>query len=179
VNEVPAGVVGDAKSMASSLNYVLGGPMKGKGQCNKFTYNLARNYTLFKNGKGKQATRGATVGSGGNAGSDEALLAYTKLGYTNTKIGSGLTRKQMESYLGNYSNWNVGEVASYVSHNGNHYHAQIYTGGMGWNSDIKSFMPMPKVNRWATDDSTNYGGNFIYKSKLDSDSYTLYASKLS
>ena len=179
VNEVPAGVVGDAKSMASSLNYVLGGPRKGKGQCNRFTYNLARNYTLFKNGKGKQATRGATVGSGGNAGSDEALLAYTKLGYTNTTIGSGLTRKQMESYLGNYSNWNVGEVASYVSHNGNHYHAQIYTGGMGWNSDIKSFMPMPKVNRWATDDSTNYGGNFIYKSKLDSDSYTLYASKLS
>jgi hypothetical protein len=179
INDVPVGVVGDARSMASALNYVLGGPRKGKGQCNRFTYNLARNYTLFKDGKGKQATRGATIISGGNAGSDEALSAYTKLGYTNTKIGSGLTRKQMESYLGNYSNWNVGEVASYVSHNGNHFHAQIYTGGMGWNSDIKSFTPMPKVNRWATDDSTNYSGNFIYKSKTDSDSYTLYASKLS
>jgi len=180
VNEVPAGVTGDARSMASAMNYTLGGPRGGVKACNRYTYAMARNYTLFKNGKGKQAVRGVKEGeSGGKAASQGALAAYTKLGYKNYTIGNNLTRVQMEAYLGDRSKWNVGEVASYISDNIKHFHAQIYTGGMGWNSDIKSFMPMPKVNRWATDDSDNYGGNFIYKTQTDSNSYTLYHSKLS
>ena len=180
VNEVPAGVTGDARSMASAMNYTLGGPRGGVKACNRYTYAMARNYTLFKNGKGKQAVRGVKEGeSGGKAASQGALAAYTKLGYKNYTIGNNLTRVQMEAYLGDRSKWNVGEVASYISDNIKHFHAQIYTGGMGWNSDIKSFTPMPKVNRWATDDSDNYGGNFIYKTQTDSNSYTLYHSKLS
>jgi len=179
IGTVPPGITGNAKAMASALNYTLGGPRKGTGECNRYTYAIARNYILFKDGKGNQAVRGVKRGeSGGSAASSGAIAAYKKLGYSSTIVGSNLTKIQMESYLSNNSNWNVGEVASYISSDGAHFHAQIYNGGMGWNSDIQSFMPMPKANRWSTDGADNYSGNFIYKSKPQN-SYTLYALKLS
>jgi hypothetical protein len=179
VSEPPPGVIGDARSMAFAMNYTLGGPIKGHKACNRYTYAVARNYILFKTGKGKQAVRGVKKGeSGGRAASQNALTAYTGLGYKNYTISNNFTREQMEAYLSDISKWNIGEVASYVSDNGNHYHAQIYNGGMGWEPGVKSFIPMPRAHRWSTDDSDNYSGNFIYKSKPEN-SYTLYHSKLS
>ena len=179
INDPPAGVVGDARSMASAMNYILGGPRKGDHTCNRYAYAIARNYTRFKNGKGNTAIRGARSGeSGGNAASAAALAKYAELGYKNYTVGSGMTKVQMEAYLSDYSKWNVGEVASYRSSDGKKFHAQIYTGGMGWNSQTKSFMPMPKAPHWTTDDSDNFGSNFVYKSNYQN-SYTLYHSKLS
>lgn len=178
IGEVPPGVTGNSRAMASAMNYVLGGPKKGIGQCNRFTYNLARNYTLFKQGKDKEATRGARFSSGGHAATLATNKFYEKLGYSTTKISLNFTKKQMENYLKNYSNFNVGEVVSYRSSNDVHFHAQIYTGGLGWNSDVRSFSLKASAPRWASDDSDNYSGNFIYKSQIE-DSYTLYVHKLS
>jgi hypothetical protein len=179
INDPPAGVTGDARSMASSMNYILGGPRKGDSTCNRYTYAMARNYIYFKSGKANLAVRGVRKGeSGGNAGDAGALEALAKLGYKNYTIGTNLTKAQMVAYLGDFSKWNVGEVASYRSSDNVHYHAQIYNGGMGWNSTTKSFMPMPKAGRYTTDDSDNFSTNFVYNSKSQN-SYTLTHSKLS
>ena len=180
LSEVPQGVTGDSRAMASAMNYVLGGPKKGTGLCNRYTYNLAYNYVKFKNGKKNEAKRGANISSGGNAGTEAAFKAYEALGYKTYKVGSNMTIKQIDSYLSDFSKFNVGDVIQYRSDitvsksKGTDFlfHAQIYTGGMGWNSSIKSFMPMPNVARYASDDNTNFktnqnssgrgAGNFIY-----------------
>jgi len=185
VNDPPQGVTGNARAMASSMNYVLGGPRKGISRCNRYTYNLAWNYVKFKNGKDKEAKRGATLGSGGDAGTELAFKAYENLGYTRYKVGSNMTIKKIDDYLSDFSKFNVGDVIQYRSDiqvsksKGTDYcyHAQIYTGGMGWNSKIKSFTPMPDAARYATDDSANYrsntnssgrgAGNFLYGKYAD------------
>jgi hypothetical protein len=185
VNDPPQGVTGNARAMASSMNYVLGGPRKGISRCNRYTYNLAWNYVKFKNGKDKEAKRGANLSSGGDAGTELAFKAYENLGYTRYKVGSNMTIKKIDDYLSDYSKFNVGDVIQYRSDikvaksKGTDYcyHAQIYTGGMGWNSKIKSFTPMPDAARYATDDSANYrsntnssgrgAGNFLYGKYAD------------
>jgi hypothetical protein len=185
VNEPPQGVTGDARAMASAMNYVLGGPRKGISRCNRYTYNLAYNYTKFKAGKKNETKRGATIGSGGDAGTELAFKAYEALGYSKYKVGSSMTIKKIDDYLSDYSKFNVGDVIQYRSDiqvqkkTGTDYlyHAQIYTGGMGWNSKISSFTPMPDAARYATDDSTNYrsnnnssgrgAGNFLYGKYAD------------
>lgn len=185
VNDPPQGVTGNARAMASAMNYVLGGPKKGKGRCNRYTYNLAYNYVKFKNGKDKEAKRGANLSSGGDAGTEAAFKAYEALGYTKYKVGSNMTIKEIDSYLSTFSKFNVGDVIQYRSDikvsksSGSDYcyHAQIYTGGMGWNSKTNSFMPMPDAARYATDDSQNYksgtntsgrgAGNFLYGKYAD------------
>jgi hypothetical protein len=180
LNEPPQGVTGDARAMASAMNYVLGGPKKGKGLCNRYTYNLAYNYTKFRAGKKNETKRGANLSSGGDAGTPGAFAAYEALGYTKYKVGNNMSISDIDTYLSTYSKFNVGDVIQYRSNitvpksKGNDYcyHAQIYTGGMGWNSSTKSFMPMPDAARYATDDSANYrsnnnnsgrgAGNFLY-----------------
>lgn len=176
-NEPPPGVTGDNRAMASALNYTFGaGSRKGDGKCNRYTYNLAKKYIQFRKGE-KNISKGATDSSGGKAASQGAIAAYNALGYTTTQVATNFTKAQMETYLGDHSKWNVGEVASYISSDGAHFHAQIYHGGMIYNSQIKSYNLDPKANRWASDDSTNYNGNFIYKNQPQN-SYTLYVSKL-
>jgi len=96
-----------------------------------------------------------------------------------------MTIKKIDDYLSDYSKFNVGDVIQYRSDIQVQkktgvdycYHAQIYTGGMGWNSKISSFTPMPDAARYATDDSTNYrsnnnnsgrgAGNFLYGKYAD------------
>jgi len=187
INEPPLGVTGDARAMASAMNYVLGGPRKGEGLCNRYTYNLAYNYTKFRAGKKNETKRGATIGSNGNAGTEAAFKSYEALGYSKYQVGYGMTIKKIDDYLSDYSKFNVGDVIQYRSDiqvfkpKQNKfdflYHAQIYTGGMGWNSSIKSFTLMPKAARYATDDSTNFrlnnnnsgkgAGNFLYGKYAD------------
>ena len=182
VNEPPQGVTGDARAMAAAMNTVLQGPRRGTGWCNRYTYNLAYNYVKFKNGKKNETEKGAGKKSGGDAGTEAAFNAYEALGYKTYKVGSNMTIKQIDSYLSDYSKFNVGDIIQYRSDikvfkpkkgiTDFLFHAQIYTGGMGWNSSIKSFMPMPNAARYATDSSTNYktvdnssgigAGNFIY-----------------
>ncbi len=185
VNEPPKGVTGDARAMASAMNYVLGGPRKGTGKCNRFTYNLAYNYVKFRAGKKNEAKRGANLSSGGDAGTEAAFKSYEALGYSRTKVGSKMSISQIDAYLSDFSKFNVGDVIQYRSDikvakkKGTDfcYHAQIYTGGMDWNSQIKSFTVTANAARYATDDSKNYksssntsgrgAGNFLYGKYAD------------
>jgi hypothetical protein len=84
----------------------------------------------------------------------------------------------MKNYI-NTQTWNVGDVVSYFTGNLHHYHAQIFTGGMSFDSSINSFNLNPKVNKWASDFPQNYDSSFVYYTKTDSNSYNLYVHRLS
>jgi hypothetical protein len=178
VGEAPAGIPGNARAMASSLNYTFinGAPGPG-GRCARYTYNIAQKYIEFRKNPKANVTRGASLSSGGNANEENWRKTLEKLGYNTTLVATSFTREQMKNYM-NTSTWNVGDVVSYFSHNLNHFHAQIFTGGMTWDSSIKSFNLNPKVNKWSSDFPQNYDSAFVYYNKKDSDSYHLYVHKL-
>jgi hypothetical protein len=178
IGDAPVGIPGSARAMASAMNYTFpnGAPGPG-GRCARYTYNIAQKYTVFRKNPKANVTRGAQLSSGGNANEENWRKTLEKLGYNTTLVAKSFTREQLKNYM-NTSTWNVGDVVSYFSHNLNHFHAQIFTGGMSWDSSIKSFNLNPKVNKWSSDFPQNYGSAFVYYSKIDSNSYHLYVHKL-
>ena len=177
---IPPGLNGDDSFMSLAMKILLKGPKVGKSQCNMYTFALARNFLYIKNGRPNEA-RGYVIRneSGGNAATPGAFAGYEKLGYKTKLIGTNVTKADMEKNLGNSSNWDVGDVVSYVSSDGVHYHAQIFTGGLKWDPTSKNFLKIPGAALWATDDATNYKdssngtGNFVYRSE-NQNSYKLW-----
>jgi len=177
IGTAPVGIPGNARAMASAMNYTFpnGTPGPG-GRCASYTYNIAQKYTAFRKNPKANVARGSKLPSGGNANDENWRKTLEKLGYDTTLVARSYTREQMRNYM-NTQKWNVGDVVSYFAGNV-HFHAQIFTGGMSFDSSINSFNLNPKVNKWASDFPQNYGSSFVYYNKTDSNSYNLYVHKL-
>lgn len=177
IGTAPIGIPGSARAMASAMNYTFpnGTPGPG-GRCASYTYNIAQKYTAFRKNPKANVERGSKLPSGGNANEENWRKTLEKLGYDTTLVNRSYTREQIKNYM-NTQKWNVGDVVSYFAGNV-HFHAQIFTGGMSFDSSINSFNLNPKVNKWASDFPQNYGSSFVYYNKTDSNSYYLYVHKL-
>ena len=143
------------EAMKSAYNQVFKRDGDVASMCARWTYNLARAYTL--NLKQLPANIGPQIAAGGNANNNiNYYLNLTKLGYSQTK--SILTKAQLISKIEN-TTWGYGDVVAYWCNNGprseshvKYGHTQIYVG---------------EINRykWASSKRLNYKTNFPYRSR--------------
>jgi len=127
------------------------------GKCARYTYNHAYNYTQAL--KGGALKNGATLPANGNANQNTYWSNLVQLGYTQTKVGTNITKQEVKNFISSTS-FNVGDVLVYWG-NGNaekgavkYGHTQMYTGGYA----------QPGQN-WTSDLFTNYNTGFVYNSQ--------------
>jgi len=127
------------------------------GKCARYTYNHAYNYTQAL--KGGALKNGATLPANGDANQNTYWSNLVQLGYTQTKVGTNVTKQEVKKFISSTS-FNVGDVLVYWG-NGNAEkgavkfgHTQMYTGGYA----------QPGQN-WTSDLYTNYNTGFVYNSQ--------------
>lgn len=127
------------------------------GKCSRYTYNHAYNYVQAL--KGGTLKTGANIPAGGNANQSNYWSNLVQLGYTQTKVGTNITKKELSDFTKS-TDFNVGDILVYWG-NGNteqspvkYGHTQMYTGGYA-----------QKGQNWTSDLYTNYGKSFVYNSK--------------
>jgi hypothetical protein len=140
--------------------------------CGRGTYNVARNLVELQ--KGRSATQGQNIRSGGNANQSGYWDKLVALGYTQYTIGNNFTKAQMKNYINNGASdasgvnqpWVEGDVIVYYSSDNKKFHTQIYVGN--WNT-----------SNWACDRKNNYGLGFVYSNPKTNpqNSYTFLVFK--
>lgn len=153
VEQEPKNNMDDSKKTDLFLNYFQSHYPPTSGKCGRGTRCLAWGYV---NGK---AGIDQTKNGGANHASDPAFGSCLPSSYTRVVHKEGLTKEEVRAYLGNSANVQTGDVATYyhtefpggpwVSTGGSERHAQFYTGGGKWETDVKG----------------NYGTCFVYGKK--------------
>jgi hypothetical protein len=165
-------------------------PGRGRGQCARYTYNIALNYIRALTGKSVVGTGGIVVPyeetndgllktrkmlpAGGNAKDRGYFNELRKLGWSEEKIigssGNGfLSKEEVIEKLDKYG-FKIGDIVSYwgedrSSQNYAKYgHTQIFQG---------SKIDKAGAHCWTTDNYDNYGASFVYRSKK-CDKWSLY-----
>ena len=142
-------------AMQSSYTSVFNRDGAVSGMCAQWTYNLARNYVEYLEGR---SISNKKLSAGGNANNNsEYYNNLTKLGYTKS-TSMGISKSRLLSLL-NTTTWGYGDVVAYWANDGDpsathkkYGHTQIYVG------DINS-------SKWSTSNKLNYGTNFPYRSR--------------
>jgi hypothetical protein len=174
LNPPPTDIAGDSKNMCMAINRIFGSNNIGSTHyCARYTYSIAKNFVLAKTGK-KQSELPGIIAAGGNANGSVYHDNLKKLGYKEIVRVSGINKANLASRLAATSNFRIGDVVVYWSSNkltgsdnGHLYgHTQIYTGGIRYNSQVKSNVLDTSQPKWACDRKNNYGYNFVYNSKV-------------
>jgi hypothetical protein len=128
--------------------------------CSKYTYTHAYNYINTLRNKTNQLKSGGQIAAGGNANQASYWNNLVKLGYTQTKLGTGISKSQIINLI-TTTPYNYGDVIVYwatdnpTDQGASQYgHTQIYVGGT--------------INgvTWASDRYTNYNNSaFVYTRK--------------
>jgi len=128
--------------------------------CSKYTYTHAYNYVNALRNKTNQLKSGGQIAAGGNANQASYWNNLVKLGYTQTKLGTGIDKSQIINLISS-TQYNYGDVIVYwasdnpTDRGASQYgHTQMYIGGT-----------ISGVT-WASDRYTNYNNSaFVYRSK--------------
>lgn len=152
-------------AITKSFNSVFQSFGEVKGICAKWTYNLARNYVkILRN----SPPSSQVLNAGGNANQNiQYYNNLTKLGYSQTKVGSNITKQELINFINN-TNWNYGDVIVYYANDGagthvTYGHTQIYVGRL-------------TPTKWATSVKNNYGSSFVYSDR-NSNCWDFYVFK--
>jgi hypothetical protein len=125
--------------------------------CSKYTYTHAFNYVKSLRNQSKELKSGGQIAAGGNANQSSYWSNLVKLGYTQTKIGTGISKNEIINLI-NKTTYNYGDVIVYwatdnpTDSGASQYgHTQIYIG-----NTISGVT-------WASDRYTNYNNSsFVY-----------------
>tara|TARA_R110001592_G_scaffold49105_5_gene153546 strand:- start:569 stop:3769 length:3201 start_codon:yes stop_codon:yes gene_type:complete len=153
------------EAIKESFNEVFSKQGEKSGMCSRWSYNLALNYC--RSLKSNPSIPGRQLPAGGNANQNlQYFRNLIKLGYTQTKAGSNISKNKCISLVKN-TQWGYGDVIVYYATEGNpsqshvrYGHTQIYVGNLS-------------SSAWSTSKKTNYGGGFIYKTR-NSDKWDFY-----
>jgi hypothetical protein len=125
--------------------------------CSRYTYTHAYNYVKSLQNRSKELKSGGQIAAGGNANQSSYWNNLVKLGYTQTKIGTGISKSEIVNLI-NTTQYNYGDVLVYWATNNpsdkgasQYGHTQIYVGNT--------------INgvTWASDRYTNYSNSsFVY-----------------
>ena len=145
------------EAIKKSFNGVFSKHGEKGGMCSRWSYNLALNYCRAL--KSNPSIPGKQIPSGGNANQNlQYFRNLVKLGYTQTKVGTNISKPKCISLVKN-TQWGYGDIIVYYANDGDssqshvkYGHTQIYVGSLS-------------PSNWATSKKTNYGGGFIYKSR--------------
>jgi hypothetical protein len=170
INEPPVNVIGDPKYMCISMNSIFKGVFRqGDGNCGRYTYSLARNFSEART-KNQNMLIGPTEGSGGPAKSPIYHDNLKRYGYKEVARFDNIDKAFLTNRLDKAQN-QIGDVVVYWSNNpieqydNSPYlygHTQIYTGGVRYDPIVKSYVVDPKKPKWASDDTYNYKVHFVY-----------------
>jgi hypothetical protein len=116
-----------------------------KHLCSKYTYTHAYNYVNTLRNKSNALKSGGQIIAGGNANQSTYWNNLVKLGYTQTKLGTGISKNQIINLINN-TPYNYGDVLVYwatdnpTDEGASQYgHTQMYVGnvinGVTWTSD--------------------------------------------
>jgi hypothetical protein len=125
--------------------------------CGQYTYTHAYNYVKSLQNRSKELKSGGQIAAGGNANQSTYWGNLVKLGYTQTKIGTGISKNEAINLI-NTTQYNYGDVLVYwatdnpTDSGASQYgHTQIYIGNI-----------IGGVT-WASDRYTNYSNSsFVY-----------------
>jgi hypothetical protein len=128
--------------------------------CSKYTYTHAYNYVNALRNKASLLKSGGQISAGGNANQLGYWTNLVKLGYTQTKLGTGIDKSQIINLISS-TPYNYGDVIVYWASDNptdkgasQYGHTQIYIGGT-----------IPGVI-WTSDRYTNYNNSaFVYLKK--------------
>jgi hypothetical protein len=128
--------------------------------CSKYTYTHAYNYVNALRNKASLLKSGGQISAGGNANQLGYWTNLVKLGYTQTKLGTGIDKSQIINLISS-TPYNYGDVIVYWASDNptdkgasQYGHTQIYIGGT-----------IPGVI-WTSDRYTNYSNSaFVYLKK--------------
>jgi hypothetical protein len=144
-----------------------------KSKCARYSAKLASIYVkVLRNQPLRLPTGKPQVeagAGGGNAGTPSHRALIRSYGYTETVIGTNLTKSQMINLFDNTANFgsfSPGDVVTYKSNDGAHFHSIVYTGGYGG-------------SYWTTDNKLNFyprSVGFVYKS-ASQNSYSAWLLK--
>ena len=125
--------------------------------CSRYTYTHAYNYVKSLQNRSKELKSGGQIAAGGNANQSSYWNNLVKLGYTQTKIGTGISKNEIVNLI-NTTQYNYGDVLVYWATDNpsdkgasQYGHTQIYVGNT--------------INgvTWASDRYTNYSNSsFVY-----------------
>ena len=173
LNPPPAYIVGDVKNMCTAINRVFGSiTAASSGYCARYTYSIAKNFILARNRPQKELP--GVVLAGGNANESAYHENLKKLGYKLIVNINNLSKADLKKRVEQSDQYQIGDIIVYWSNkpligNNNGYlygHTQIFTGGIKYDSILKSNISNPSDNvKWACDRKYNYGYNFIYNSR--------------
>jgi len=132
-----------------------------KGYCSRGTYNHAHQF--IRKLQGKTVEPGTRYAAGGNANGSGYHKELERLGYKRDDRGT-ISHKELQKFLNNSNNWNIGDVAVYWAVSGvptnencfKYGHTQIFTAGNQSGA----------TSKWATDNRSNYGCSFVYASSF-------------
>ena len=144
-------------AIRKSFNGVFSQHGEKSGMCSRWSYNLALNYCRAL--KSNTSIPGRQLAAGGNANQNiQYFRNLVKLGYTQTKVGTNISKNKCISLVKN-TQWGYGDVIVYYANDGDssashvkYGHTQIYVGSLS-------------TSNWSTSKKNNYGGGFIYKSR--------------
>ena len=130
-----------------------------KHLCSRYTYTHAYNYVKALNNKTSELKSGGQLTSGGDANKSSYWNNLVNLGYTQTKIATGVSKASLIKLI-NQTSYNYGDVlvywaTGYPSDEGasQYGHTQMYVGGT------------VKGVTWTSDRYTNYkNASFVYNS---------------
>lgn len=179
---IPSTSGGNANWMKQAGNAVFTVNKGVDSYCARYTYAIARGYTMLsrKNSPdGKLGLNGTGTGVG-NANDEIYRKNLIALGYKMYPLGT-LTKQQLIDKIN--GTWGIGDIINYRSltpipnspHSSTYGHTQIYTGnsldiggrGGGGSNNIP----------WASSWANNYGLSFVYNRSI-SDSWEVYIFKL-
>ncbi len=146
-------------AMKKSFTSVFSQQGEKSGMCSRWSYNLALNYCRAL--KENPSIPGRQVAAGGNANQNKQYFKnLVKLGYTQYKVGTNISKKECQKLINNPSSpWGYGDVIVYYANDGDpsashrkYGHTQIYVGSL-----VRS--------KWSTSTKSNYGSSFVYGSR--------------
>jgi len=153
-------------AMQKSYNFVFKRDGEKKGWCARWTYNMAYNYVRFLKDQFPPMTQ---IPSGGAANQNlEYWSNLTKIGYTQHKIGTNISKERLAALINPPYYYEYGDVVVYYANDGEGSHrelghTQICVG------DINPV-------QWSSSLRLNYGAEFIYGS-TDSNFWDFYIFK--
>jgi len=146
---------------------------EGDGDCSRYTYNIATDYINSLNNK--PIKNGLPVSGKGHAKLPSTRTYLQSLGYTSYQIGENFTKSGAINSIENFfklAKFNIGDIVVYWANDGDqtashvqYGHIQIYTAGK-----------IPGYGEWASDKKSNFGTNFVYRSK-PSECWNIYLLK--
>ena len=153
-----------SKAVATAYKYTFyndgGHNQPKKHLCGKYTYTHAYNYVKALKNQTSSLKKGGELSAGGNANQSTYWNGLVSLGYTQTKLASGISKAAIIKLIKDTS-YNYGDIlvywaTGYLTDEGasQYGHTQMYVGGV------------VKGVTWTSDRYTNYdNASFVYNRK--------------